>query len=53
MASKRELIQRICRLSRVEKPEFLANFTEKELRDFHRNLKERLKLKKLAVRRSA
>lgn len=53
MVNKRDLIQCICRLSGVEKPEFLANFTEKELRSFHRNLKEQLRLKKLAVRRSA
>lgn len=57
MVNKRELIQHICRLSsrlsRIEKPEFLANFSEKELRSLLCNLKEQLKLKKLAVRRSA
>lgn len=53
MTGKRELIQHICRLSRIEKPEFLANFSENELRRFLRNLKEQLELKKLAVRRLA
>lgn len=53
MANKSELIQRICKLSIGEKPEFLANFSEGELRKFLRNLREQLELKKLAVRRSA
>ena len=52
-SDKRELIQRICQLSRGEKPEFLANFTEEELSNYLQNLKERVELKELAVSRSA
>ena len=38
--SKRDLIDRIMRLNRSAKAEFLAAFSEAELRDYLRQLKE-------------
>lgn len=38
--TKRELIDRIMRLNRSAKAEFLATFSEPELRDYLRQLKE-------------
>jgi hypothetical protein len=36
--SKRELIEYICQLNKSAKPEFLENFSEKELTDYLDNL---------------
>ena len=52
MAEKRYLIQRICQLSKGEKPELLANWSEEELADYLNHLLE-MKSKKLVVSRSA
>jgi hypothetical protein len=38
--TKRELIDRIMRLNRSARAEFLASFTEQDLRDYLRQLKE-------------
>ena len=46
--SKRELINCICEVNRSAKPEFLANFTEKELSAYLEHLME-LDLEQLVV----
>jgi len=38
--SKRELIDCICEINRSAKPEFLASFSEEELRDYLEHLME-------------
>ena len=45
---KRELIDCICEINKSAKPEFLANFSEEELRDYLEHLME-LDLEELAV----
>lgn len=46
--SKRELIDCICEINRTAKPEFLANFSEGQLKDYLEHLME-LDLKEIAV----
>lgn len=46
--SKRELIDCICEINKGAKPEFLADFTEAELKDYLEHLME-LDLEELAV----
>ena len=38
--SKRELIERICEINKSAKPEFLANFSEEDLRTYLKHLTE-------------
>ncbi len=38
--SKRELIDYICQINKSAQPEFLANFSERELTDYLNNLME-------------
>jgi len=46
--SKRELIDSICEINKTAKPEFLAGFSEEELKDYLEHLME-LDLEELAV----
>ncbi len=46
--SKRELIECICEINKSAKPEFLANFSEEELKDYLEHLME-LDLERLVV----
>ena len=46
--SKRELIDRICEINKTAKAEFLAAFSEEELRNYLEHLKE-LNLEELIV----
>jgi len=46
--SKRELIDSICEINKTAKPEFLAGFSEEELKDYLKHLME-LDLEELAV----
>jgi hypothetical protein len=46
--SKRELIDRICEINKTAKAEFLATFSEEELRNYLEHLKE-LNLEELIV----
>ena len=46
--SKRELIDCICEINKTAKPEFLAGFSEEELKDYLEHLME-LDLKELVV----
>ena len=46
--SKRELIDYICEINKSAKPEFLADFSERELNSYLEHLME-LDLKELAV----
>jgi len=46
--SKRELIDCICEINRSAKPEFLANFSEEDLKTYLEHLME-LNLEELAV----
>lgn len=46
--SKRELIDCICEINRSAKPEFLANFSEEELKTYLEHLME-LDVEQLAV----
>jgi len=45
---KRELIDSICEINKTAKPEFLAGFSEEELKDYLEHLME-LDLEELAV----
>ncbi|MCK4887594.1 MAG: hypothetical protein KAS96_09420 [Planctomycetes bacterium] len=45
--SKRELIDYICEINKGARPEFLANFSEEDLKSYLENLME-LDLEKLA-----
>jgi len=46
--SKRELIDCICEINKTAKPEFLASFSEEQLKDYLEHLME-LDLEELAV----
>jgi len=46
--SKRELIDRICEINKTAKPEFLARFSEEQLKNYLEHLME-LDLEELAV----
>lgn len=46
--NKRELIDRICEINKSAKPEFLANFSEEDLRTYLEHLME-LNLEELVV----
>lgn len=46
--SKRELIDRICEINKSAKPEFLANFSDEDLRTYLEHLME-LNLEELVV----
>jgi len=41
MTGKNELIQLICEVGEDEKPEFLTNFPESELKDYYDYLKKK------------
>lgn len=46
--NKRELIDRICEINKSARPEFLANFSEEDLRTYLEHLME-LNLEELVV----
>jgi hypothetical protein len=46
--SKKELIERICEINKSAKPEFLANFSEEDLKTYLEHLME-VNLEELAV----